>query len=183
MLAIAGCGRPDFDPPIFDAGPESELAIAIDRDDGQLDAFAPQGDAMGWQHLGAAYYRFRLEEEIAPDAIVQHARLRLWGRARSGDRHELSIALEDSADAAQIERGEARSLLAPRVRWMPEWSVGGWNHSPDLSPLFEALIAARGGLGEGAHVQLFVTAERGEVSVEDFSNLEMHQAELRLRTR
>jgi hypothetical protein len=182
-LALLGCDRAGFEPPSFDAGPEELAAIGDDRDDGTIGGDL---DARAWQHIGVAFYRFRIEAPIAAGAHVQHARLRLWGtdRAAWSEERALTIALEDSADAPRIDDARARPAGAP-VRWQVDWRVDGWNQSPDLSSIFEALIATHGGLAAGAHVQLYVASESddAEVMVEDFSNLGPHHAELRLRTR
>jgi hypothetical protein len=175
--------------------------------------YAPQGERSCWTYMGGydptttpgtsetmSFFRFALPSAIPAGATIRGAQLRLYGRDvwfwRPAD-HTLSVVAERSADAEPISSYAdmpgypgGRSIGAARVLWGAgggaplEWALGGWNPSPDLSPLVQELVDEQGGLAAGAHVQLFLWREAatddGEVAAEDYCSPDANHAELSL---
>ena len=178
------------------------------------DGYAPQGESSCWTYLGGydptalpgdgetvSFFRFALPRVVPAGSRITEARLRLYGRDvwhwRPAE-HTLGVYLERSADARRVSSiddlpkggGEGRPLLGVYVLWGVaggeelHWRVDDWNESPDLSPVFQALVRERSGLAEGAHVQLFLFRDEvtsdGEVAAEDFCHPASNEATLRL---
>jgi hypothetical protein len=143
----------------------------------------------------AAYFRFQLPEALPAGADVVDARLQLhagpsvtydWNSAI----YAVGVRIEDTDDAPVVGSratfpvqlgnpvpGEGVDILDEMVRW-PDAGGLTWdpavNESPDLAGLVEALLAARGGLAAGAHIQLWLaiaepTGVGGEVTYVDYA--------------
>ncbi len=189
------------------------VAIAATEDDGWLWAEDPgfgQGNDAVWCGEWRAgypefcYLRFSLPGAIPGRARVANARLRMWGiDTDSWDTavDALLVRADVSGDARQVEDqtyypGEANGpvLTTTEVLWQTgagpglTWVGGAWNESPDLGPVVQEVVDARGGLSAGAHLQLWVTtaALRGaayDLEAEDYSHGNGHPAELALEVR
>ncbi|HWB76112.1 MAG TPA: hypothetical protein VG755_14180 [Nannocystaceae bacterium] len=137
----------------------------------------PSGEmnTAGLQYMGEfphgyryyAFLRFELPEAIAADAVIEDAKLVLFGH----DAYDwqatdaLRVWAQHSDDAPQVGGvqhypGASIVLGDASVRW-PEalglaWVHPGPNETPNLAPVLQQLVDEYGGLAEGAHVQLWV---------------------------
>ncbi len=201
-----------FDAGAPDAGcADLVLSIATNMDDGEVELAGPPewlpngegGDVYVGYWGGAAggdtwgYFRFAIPGGLPAGATVLDARLSLHAvSAMEGvfdpATDALVVSLEDAGDAAQVDAadqhpGASRTLVAAEVRWPDAGglmlSVGARNPTPDLSPLFDALLATRA-VPPGGSVQLWIRGENQtddrEVAVWDSNRGEANAAELSL---
>ena len=187
VVACVGCFS---SPPIVgdDGEPRvmGPLFPATTQDDGAIfpgplgtEWFPTGEDMLGCGYSGEApnrrqyygYLRFALPEALPADVELDDAVLVLAGHTtfdwRSTD--ALRVWAQASPDAPEVlgvaqYPGDTVVLSDVSVRWPLEgglaWHHPGPNHSPDLSPLFEDLAMSEGGLAAGAHVQLWIAADR-----------------------
>lgn len=180
---------------------QQSLAIIDNLDDGQIvdnwqTQWFPAGEPGGITFAGQfasgnaavwAYLRFALIKPIPAGSRITQATLRAFGlHLYQWDilTDALQVTLEDSADAPRVQSeddapdsGIGRKELPLSVRWPAtgglNWAVGAYNASPNLQSLVQALVDARGGLEQGAHLQFWLRhVDRmvdSEVGMEDFS--------------
>ncbi|MCA9603311.1 MAG: hypothetical protein KC417_14865 [Myxococcales bacterium] len=130
-----------------------------------------------------AYFRFVLPFALESEADVESAHLELWGLGEDGmqigepSKRRIDIYLEDTADAAPVDVSDLnyeeddadvpavgyipgpRTVLSNPVIWAfpdpDDWRFPALNRTADIALLLRALIAARGPLAAGAHVQFW----------------------------
>lgn len=185
-VPIAG----DADDGSIFAQPDGDLVWGQSGEDGIGNGFFgeyPDGE----YYVG--YFRFALPAE-ADSATLVDARLRLQATAQVtymwGATHAVGIWLELSPDAPVVEGPDAFpwqlggpptvgvTLVDASVRWPdvgPLAWVAGMNVSPDVTPLFDALVADGGTVSAGSHVQFWLTVATptgtgGEVTYVDYAN-------------
>jgi hypothetical protein len=188
-------------PPAFDS------FVATDEDDVEVDhalgllTDSPQGLYMGYWGvlLGTAGptsvgLRFTLGAAIPEGATVTDAFLRFWGidASRWGEADQLFLGVVDAADSPPILATSDRDAptVEPPVSFSGDaplaFRIGDWNESVDLSPALNALVAAHGGLAEGAHVTVWMSAgdaerRNREVATNDFGSDGYRPHRLRIR--
>jgi hypothetical protein len=141
-------------------------------------------------------FRFGLSAAIPARAQVTDVRLEVWGQDTAmwmPASHALMVYVEDSADAPVVASGTSsdvtpagRTLAARSVRWPSAgglaWSVGAVNTTPNLAPVFQDMVVARGGLAAGAHVQVWMRSaavtSNAEVGIDAFTAPGYHPVRL-----
>lgn len=201
-LAQAGC---EYVADFPEAPRFQELEIGDPEDDGEIEMSGgvlysgePEGLCIGNWSLGPTwgFFRFQLADDLAADAVVDDARLSLWGLTTAGrwdaGAHGLTLLLEDSDDATRVEDPNdhpdgSRTAVGPTVDWPAAgglaWETNDWNISPDLSSMFQELVDGRDGLTGGHSLLLWVKARddvqgNAEVVCEDSSAVEANPARL-----
>jgi hypothetical protein len=171
-----------------EAGPDASsgqrtitASIVDDADDGEIAGaglLVDGEESLGVDYAGSwtatptrAFLRFALPEAIPASATILSATVEVVASAADGvcaATDALSIVAASAPDAPQPTRetdypgavSTGGLATTATVRWGPltAWVTGPVS-SPDLSPIFEELVRAHGGLAAGAHVSLWFVGE------------------------
>lgn len=117
-----------------------------------------------------AYFRFTLSSALPASAKISSATVSLYATTTDSwvsATHALEVWLENAADAATVTSGSdepfttgGRTLTGTAVRWPAsgglDWTLLQYHTTPSVGALLQSVVAAKGGLSSGSHVQVWV---------------------------